>query len=140
MTSSSNLFSNNDFVSNLGKLLPFQKEKFFINVKSSSHVNTNAVVEKQKLNDNANNAMIVIPTKSLGGGDHYEDDPLKSRWSDINSSLLPREVLHRIVAEGNCTRPNIRNNIETNLLKCIGIVLYFNSKISKSVIHYEVEV
>ena len=54
--------------------------------------------------------MVVIPTEILGGGDHYEDDPMRSRRNNINSSLLPREILHRIIAEGNYTRPVITNN------------------------------
>ena len=45
--------------------------------------------------------MVVIPTEILGGGDHYEDDPMQSRRNNFNSSLVPRKIFHRIIAERN---------------------------------------
>ena len=54
--------------------------------------------------------MVVIPTEVLGAGDHYEDDPMRSRRNNINSSLVQRKILHRIIAERNYTRLAITNN------------------------------
>ena len=79
-------------------------------VRDTFHLTVNGAIELESRYNNAANEVVVIPTEVLGAGDHYEDDPMRSRRNNINSSLLPREILHRIIAEGNYTRPAITNN------------------------------